>query len=99
MAWGESDVRGGNVLRRGERFGLKSVGVQAAEQVVSFAVRAGGEIKRVVDPPLPRPLPNVIAQSPSMTVARPLGSHTFEMNLLPGRIVRVDMAVAEISDP
>src|SRR6516165_3965127 len=76
-----------------------SVGIQAAEQTVRLAVRAGGEIKRVG-----RPSTVVVAAEPDGPQPvdedrLPLGVAHLAKELAALRIESADMTVAEISDP
>src|SRR6516162_3152275 len=76
-----------------------SAGIQAAEQTVRLAVRAGGEIKRVG-----RPSTVVVAAErdgpqPVDENRLPLGVAHLAKKLAGVRIEGVDMTVAKISDP
>src|SRR5215469_9643639 len=90
----------GNVPATEEVERLKlSVGIQAAEQTVRLAVRAGGEIKRVG-----RPSTVVVAAKrdgpqPVNKDRLPLGVAHLAKKPAALRIEGVDMTVAEISDP
>ena len=58
-----------------------SLGIQAAEQTVRLAVRAGGEIKRVGRPSIVVVAAEMMVHSPSMRIDCPLGSRTLLRNL------------------
>ena len=76
-----------------------SVGIQAAEQTVRLAVRAGGEIKRVGRPSIAVVAAERDGPQPVDEDRLPLGVAHLAKKLARLRIEGVDMTVAEISDP
>src|SRR6202140_4231180 len=91
-----ADVRGGNGPAAAVN-GLMSVGIQAAEQTVLLAVRAGGEIKRIGRPSIAAVAEHDGPQ-PLDEDRLPLGVAHLAKKPAAVRIEGVDMAVAEISD-
>src|SRR6516164_10544887 len=75
-----------------------SVGIQAAEQTVRLAVRAGGEIKRVGQPSIAA-VANLECPQPVDDDRLPVGVAHLVKKLAAIKIEGVDVAVAEISDP
>ncbi len=76
-----------------------SIGIQAAEQTVRLAVRAGGEIKRVGRPSIVVVAAELEGPQPVDEDRLPLGVAHLAKKLAAVRIEGVDMTVAEISDP
>ena len=76
-----------------------SVGIQAAEQTVRLAVRAGGEIKRVGRPSIAVVAAEPDGPQPVDEDRLPFGVAHLAKKLAALRIEGVDMTVSKISDP